>query len=80
MVGASLDKEILEQVERLNQEQKRQVLAFARDLAESSRLRGTPAEEFFASAAEAKFDAASLQEMQQAIEEDCERIDLDGWQ
>ncbi len=80
MVGVALEKEILEQVERLNLEQQRMVLDFARELAESGRSRGTPAEEFFASAAEAKFDATSLQEIQQAIEEDCERIDLDGWQ
>ena len=80
MVGLSLEKEIIEQIERLDQEQKRKVLDFVRDLAQPGRLRGTPAEEFFASATEAKFDSVSLQEIQQAIEEDCERIDLDGWQ
>jgi hypothetical protein len=72
MVEMSIEKQILEQVERLNLEQKRKVLDFARTLGETKSLKGTAAEAFATSAATVKFNPQDLQEIVQAIEELCE--------
>src|SRR5262249_28258488 len=75
MVEIPIEQQILEQVERLNLEQKRKVLGFARNLQRSSRLKGESGEELlrFLDAME-PFNLDELQLMEQAIEEDCEHI------
>ncbi len=77
MVTSTLEQQILEQVHRLDDEQKRELLNYARMLSQQETPRGTPAEEFIASAIAANFDHKDLQEITQATEEDCERIDAD---
>lgn len=80
MVASTIEQQILEQVRRLNDDQKRDALNYLKSLTDIHPPRGTPAAEFIASALAANFDHQDLQEIMQAIEEDCERIDPDGWQ
>jgi hypothetical protein len=78
MLNPALEHELLEELHRLNDEQQRRVLAFARELAGATTPRGVPAEQVFR-AAEGLFTKEEVAEMMAAIEEDCERIDYDGW-
>jgi ABC-type molybdenum transport system ATPase subunit/photorepair protein PhrA len=66
---------ILEEVNRLSDDQQQRVLEFARSLA--TRPAGVPLADLM------KFVGTipkeDLLEMQRVIEEDCERIDAEGW-
>ena len=78
MAARSVKEEIISVLEHLTPEQQRQVLEFTQRM--TTRLSaGTPGEVLMAAAREVNFDPADLEEMQQAIEEGCERIDWDGW-
>jgi hypothetical protein len=76
MAGISYKQEILEQLDRLDTEQQRQVLAFMRSL---STPQGIPGWLFIERTKNLRIDLADLEIMKQAIEEDCERIDPDEW-
>lgn len=82
MAVTTVEQQIIEQVKQLDDQNKERLLAYALMLAipTTPLPQGTPAEELFALAAEIKFDPDSLNEIAQAIEEDCEQVDLDGWQ
>ncbi len=71
-----LKEEILEQISTLPQEQQRRILDFARALTVSAPV-GVAGKELlrFAGAIEAD----ELQMMAQAIEDDCEGIELNEW-
>lgn len=73
-----LEAEILNIVHLLKPEEQQQVLDFARTLPGKTRPRGVPASQLF-KLAEGLFEKADVEEMMKAIEEDCERIDYDGW-
>jgi hypothetical protein len=78
MVKSPIEKEILNQVNRLELPEKRKVLEFVRALAESQKPRGVPAEVIFQAAA-GLFDKADVEAMMQAVEKDCESVDFDEW-
>jgi len=73
-----ISKQLMEELERLNAQQQEQVLRYARELRTGlppaptgaellSRLRGM------------SFPSEDLAEIQQAIEEGCEKVDMDEW-
>ena len=71
---------LAEQVQRLSREQQQKVLDFTLALKKPQQPIGEPAEIVIAAAAKVNIPLEDLEEIKQAIEEDCERIDLDGWQ
>lgn len=76
MAETSLERDILEEIRKLDVSQQKRVLELARSLADVQsagiqgkcllRLAGT-------------IDKANLEEMAQAIEKGCERVDCNGW-
>jgi len=76
VVNASIEKEIVEQLNALPYELQRQVLDFARALALSA-PKGVPGKQLLHFAGAIQKD--DLQAMAQAIEASCERINLDEW-
>jgi len=74
MTNESLQKEILDQLDKLPFEQQRQVLDFARTLAKPM---GKPGKELLPFAGGINADDLSL--MAQAIEQDCEQINANEW-
>ena len=67
----AIEKEIIEQIAKLDREAQIRVLEFARSL---SRPQGIPGSELIVRAHQVNFSSADLDEMKQAIEESCERI------
>lgn len=68
--------EIVARVEALSPELQKQVLEFVTSLASSGNKKNT----YLALRALAgSLDPVSAQEMRQAIEEECERVDADQW-
>ncbi len=76
MSNTVLEKEILDQIGRLSLDQLRRVLDFIRDLV-GRRPAGVPGKELLAFAG--AIDHEDLDVMKQAIEIDCEAVDLNGW-
>ncbi len=76
MSNRVLEQELIEQVRRLDEEQQRRVLEFAQRL---KRRKGTPGRLFLELTRDIKFHPDDLDVIERAIEEDCERIDLDDW-
>lgn len=79
MAAVSLRDEILRQLEQLSAEQQQRVLDYARSLAQSELPPGTPGEVLLEHIGTFKFAPGALDEIAQAIEEDCERIDWGEW-
>ena len=78
MGAASIKDQIVRHLENLTPDQQQQVLDFAKWL--HSRLpAGIPGEELIARAREVGFEPGDLAEMAKAIEDECERVDWDGW-
>lgn len=77
MVETALEQQLIEQIRQMDARQQQQILDFARSL---TRPRGLSGEEMIALAREVAFPPDDLADMMQAIEEGCERIDLDGWE
>jgi hypothetical protein len=78
MADITIEKELLEQVHKLGEDQQRRVLEFARILAHAPEIRGESGRSILQSAG--LFPDEDLDEMAHAIEEDCERIDRGGWE
>lgn len=78
MASPSFKAELFAEVERLETSDQRRVLAFARTLA-TSRPRGVSGADFIKRIQELRFDPELLEQMERAIEEDCERVDSDDW-
>jgi len=74
LAAQKVEDQIMEQIARLNLEQKQRVLDYARTLASPVELHGVPGKTFAASALAAGFDPDDLKEIAQAIEEGCEGI------
>ena len=66
--------QIVEQVDRLNDPQQRQLLEFARRLAGPAAVPGRDLLRFSGS-----IDQGDLEAMQKAIEDGCEKVDSSGW-
>ena len=78
MLNPIIERQILEELNRLDLPQQQRVLDFARELTHTSRPQGVPAEQVIR-AASGLFNRQEVAAMMQAIEEDAERIDLDEW-
>jgi hypothetical protein len=76
MIDAEIQTELLKQVEQLPMAKQRQVLRFARSLAER-RPEGVPGDRLLRFAGTMTHEEA--QEFLRGIEEKCERIDPHGW-
>ncbi len=76
-MSAQLQEQILDQLRRLPENQQEQVLHFAQALAAGKEPIGRPGKELlrFAGA----IPAADVERMAEAIEEGCERVDLNEW-
>lgn len=70
---SAIRREILDVLENLDPEEESRVLEFIRNLRKPQGIRGS---DLIARAHEVNFDPADLAEMAQAIEEGCERIDV----
>ena len=66
--------QIVEQVDRLNDPQQRQLLEFARRLAAPAAVPGRDLLRFSGT-----IDPGDLEAMQKAIEDGCEKVDSSGW-
>ena len=76
MMGATVEKDIHEQLKRLPLEQRRQVLDFARALA-TAQVHGVPGQNLLHFAG--TIDCEDLMDIEQAIEEGSEKIIPDEW-
>ena len=72
----TITDEVVEQLRSMPQHLQRQVLEFVRTLMKME-LRGTPGQQLLRFAGSIPSD--DLQLMREAIERDCERIDVDEW-
>jgi hypothetical protein len=75
-MSVSIIDQVLEQLRAMPQPLQWQVLQFARTL-RTSELQGVPGQQLLQFAG--TISSEDLQLMQAAIEEDCERIDLNEW-
>ena len=74
-MNASIIDEVVEQLKAMPQDLQWQVLEFARTL--KVEIRGTPGRELLRFAGSISPD--DLQLMREAIEEDCNRVDVNEW-
>lgn len=75
-MNISIIDEVVEQLKIMPQHLQWQVLEFVRVLVKAE-LRGTPGQKLLRFAGSIPLD--DLQLMREAIEQDCERVDLDEW-
>ena len=76
MIERTLQQELLEHMSRLPSDKQRRVVEFAAALSHTSE-QGVPASKLLELAGTLPPEDAD--EMRRAIEEDCERIDRNGW-
>ena len=76
MASVSLKEQIMSQLDRLTAEQQKLVLSYTKAL---TRPRGISGKEFIERTRDIHIDPEDLRQMEQAIEEEFERIDLDEW-
>ena len=76
MLNTTVKKEIINEDGRLDYEQQRRVLDFARTLATTS-PKGVPGRQLLSFAG--TIPADDLKSMAQAIEDSCEKVDLNEW-
>ncbi len=76
----SVKEQLINQIDRLTEEQQQDLLNYALRLQQSTLPPGTPGEVLLELAERLDFDPDDLAEMMRVIDEDCERIDWDGWQ
>ena len=73
---AAIEQELFERIEKLNAEQKQQVLDYVRQI---SQPQGELVQDFFERTKNIHFPPEDLAEIQRYIEVDEERIDWDDW-
>jgi hypothetical protein len=73
-MSQTIREQIIEQVDRLDDPQRRQVLDFARRLTTPAGTHGRNLLHFVGS-----IDPADLEAMSQAIQEGCEKVDPNAW-
>ncbi len=76
MLSPFVEQEVYQQLEVLPESQQRLVLDFARALA-AARTRGVPGQSLLSLAG--TIDAPDLALISQAVREDCEQINSEGW-
>jgi len=76
MLDAIVKKEIINQIGQLDYEHQRRVLDFARALAVTGK-KGVSGKQLLSFAG--TIPADDLREMEQAIEDNCEKVDADAW-
>ena len=76
MISPTVEAELREQLEQMPPEKQQRVVEFARELARS-KPKGVPGRDLLRFAGTIERDDLEL--MARAIEEDCERVDVDGW-
>lgn len=76
MAESAIKNQILEDLEQLSPEQQKRAAELVHSLV-SRRPKGTPGRDLLKFAG--TLDHQSAREMMEAIEEGCERVDLDGW-
>jgi len=76
MTENTLKLEILKQLEKLNDDEQRRVLQLIRSIQERP-PRGTPGKDLLSFAG--SISESDLTEMEQAIEQDCEKVNTDEW-
>ena len=76
MPKSSVEKDILDEIQKLGEEQQRNVLEFIRVLAKE-RPRGIPGKDLLRFAG--TIDKDDLQKIAQAIDTGCERVDSNDW-
>ena len=76
MLNATVKKEIVNQIERLDYEHQRRVLEFARVLAVTG-PKGIPGKQLLSFAG--TIHADDLKTIKQAIEDNCEKVNLNEW-
>ena len=76
MLNITVKKEIINQMGRLDYEHQRRVLDFARALAVTG-PKGVPGKLLLSFGG--SYPADDLMEMKKAIEDNCERVDQNGW-
>lgn len=74
----TIKEQIVNELERLSANQQQQLLNYAKRLAGTPI--GTPGEVLLNRMDSFQFEAGAVDDMMRVIEEDCERIDWDGWQ
>ncbi len=78
-MSTSLIPEIVAELKNLPDDLQKQVLTYVQSLKpKPTRLRGTPGEDLLRFAGTISLE--DLEIMEQAIEEGCEQVDLDGWE
>lgn len=77
MISTTVKKEIMKQVGQLDYEHQRRVLDFARALAVTTGPKGVPGKQLLPFAGSIPADDLKL--MEQAIEDSCEKVDLNEW-
>jgi hypothetical protein len=78
MASIPIKQQLFDQIDRLDPQQIQRVLEYTLSL-QSTQAQGIRGEDLIALAHEINFPAEDLAEIMAAIEEDCERIDPDGW-
>jgi len=76
MMNTTVEKDIHEQLTQLPLERQRQVLEFARALA-IAKVHGVPGQDLLHFAG--NIDREDLTDIEQAIKEGCEKVNLDEW-
>jgi hypothetical protein len=76
MTNPTLERELHQHLDRLSEDDQQQVLHLARTLA-GNRPAGVPGKDLLRFAG--LISREDLKEMKQAIDEECSRIDPDGW-
>ena len=78
MTEGSFEQELLGHAQQLSAEKQQRLLNYARVLAKTRPVKGESGPGIIQSTG--LFPTKDLDEMAQAIEEDCERIDWGGWE
>ena len=76
MLNITVKKEIINQIGRLDYEHQRRVLDFVRALA-ATKPKGVPGKQLLSFAG--IFNSNDLKVMEQAIEDNCEKVNLNEW-
>ncbi len=77
MAALSVKEQLVREVDRLSPEQQQALLDYAQRL--QNLLAGTPGEVLLEHINDFDFAPGEVDDMMRAIEEGCERIDLDEW-
>ena len=76
MLNVAVKKEIIDQIGKLDYDRQRRVLDFVRDLA-VTKPKGVPGKQLLSFAG--SFTSNDLKVMEQAIEDNCEKVNLNEW-